>query len=152
MTFDNYFNLVSYLTLLMGFITLVFSGSIGPGTILVGLIALVTSWLADIGKLKLRLPPGTSFLAVLVVPLFFIDWQFLSGSPIGALVRLILFLSIFKLYTEKQDRDWLFLYSLSMFQVLLRGRLVHQCFICSAAGRLRSVTVADVDSIGDSSS
>jgi len=123
MGFDGYFNLVSYLTLIMGFATLVLTGEVGPITIMIGAVALTTSWLADNGKLKLRLPPGWGYLAILVVPFFFADWQFLSGSAISALIRLILFLSIFKLFTVKQDRDWLFLYSLSMFEMLLAAAL-----------------------------
>src|SRR5215472_6251862 len=123
MSFESYYNLVSYLTLITGFVTLVMTGFVGIETIILGTFVLTTSWLADSGKLKWRLPAGTSFLAVLAVPFFFIDWQFISGSPISALVRLILFLSIFKLYAEKKDRDWLFLYSLSMFEMLLAASL-----------------------------
>src|SRR5581483_6513358 len=123
MSFESYYNLVSYLTLTMGFVTLVLTGYVGIETILLGVFVLTTSWLTDFGKLKWRLPAGSSYLAVLAVPLFFVDWQFISGSPIGALVRLILLLSVFKLYAEKKDRDWLFLYSLSMFQMLLAASL-----------------------------
>jgi len=63
------------------------------------------------------------------LPLFYLDWQFLSAGPsservgVSALAHLILFLSTVKLFQVKADRDWVFLYLISFFEVLLAAGL-----------------------------
>lgn len=90
---------------------------------------LVLAWKLE--DTKWQLSERTGLLVVLLsVPLFIIDWQFqkASGEPTGrfgvtALAHLIIFLAAVKLLQVKKDRDWVFLYLISFFEVLLAAGL-----------------------------
>ena len=65
-----------------------------------------------------------------LVPLFYVGWKykllgFSSNDTVvaGILARLILGLSVIKLFQKKADRDWLFLYLMAFFEVLLAAAL-----------------------------
>ena len=65
-----------------------------------------------------------------VIPFFYLDWKFqLSGFgskelfAAGSLARLILFLCVIKLMQRKSERDWVFIYLISFFEVLLAAGL-----------------------------
>src|SRR5262249_34391556 len=69
-------------------------------------------------------------IVLLSIPLFYVDWQYQKaiGEPIErlgvtALAHLIVFLSAVKLVQVKKDRDWVFLYLISFFEVLLAAGL-----------------------------
>jgi protein-glutamine gamma-glutamyltransferase len=62
--------------------------------------------------------------------LFYLDWKYqLSGfaareiAAAGSLARLILVLAAIKLLQRKTDRDWIFLYLISFFEILLAAGL-----------------------------
>ena len=67
---------------------------------------------------------------LLSIPLFYVDWQYQKamGEPaerlgVTALAHLIVFLSAVKLLQVKKDRDWVFLYLISFFEMLLAAGL-----------------------------
>jgi transglutaminase-like putative cysteine protease len=70
-------------------------------------------------------------IVLLSLPLFYLDWSLQSSAlgvqehraGVSALVHLTLFLSSVKLLQVKADRDWLFLYLISFFEVLLAAGL-----------------------------
>jgi hypothetical protein len=69
-------------------------------------------------------------LIVLALPVFFIGWRYqfvdmaTNGTMLaGVLGRLILALSAIKLLQKKSDRDWIFLYLMAFFEVLLAAGL-----------------------------
>src|SRR4026208_1487827 len=69
-------------------------------------------------------------IVLLSIPLFYVDWQYQKamGEPaerlgVTALAHLIVFLSAVKLLQVKKDRDWVFLYLISFFEVLLAAGL-----------------------------
>jgi transglutaminase-like putative cysteine protease len=69
-------------------------------------------------------------IVLLSIPLFYIDWHYQKalGEPaerlgVTALAHLIVFLSGVKLLQVKKDRDWVFLYLISFFEVLLAAGL-----------------------------
>src|SRR5215204_1323344 len=69
-------------------------------------------------------------VVLLAIPLFFVDWKFQQSLGdasrrlgVTALAHLIVFLSAVKLMQEKRDRDWVFLYLISFFEVLLAAGL-----------------------------
>ncbi|HEV2837599.1 MAG TPA: DUF3488 and transglutaminase-like domain-containing protein, partial [Pyrinomonadaceae bacterium] len=69
-------------------------------------------------------------IVLLSIPLFYLDWQYqkATGEPterlgVTALAHLIVFLSAVKLLQVKKDRDWVFLYLISFFEVLLAAGL-----------------------------
>lgn len=78
-----------------------------------------------------QLPERVGLVIVLLsLPLFYFDWKYQTstGDPrervgVSALAHLILFLSAVKLLQVKADRDWVFLYLISFFEVLLAAGL-----------------------------
>ena len=78
-----------------------------------------------------QLPERVGLVVVLLsLPLFYFDWKYQTsiggaGEKVGvsALAHLILFLSAVKLLQVKADRDWVFLYLISFFEVLLAAGL-----------------------------
>jgi protein-glutamine gamma-glutamyltransferase len=96
----------------------------------VGFIAvMIAAWKLEGTKWQLSERMGL-LIVLLSVPLFFLDWQYqrLVGEAPGrvgvnALAHLIVFLSAIKLLQVKSDRDWVFLYLISFFEVLLAAGL-----------------------------
>src|ERR1041385_3155820 len=69
-------------------------------------------------------------IVLLSIPLFFLDWKYQQSASevtgrlgVTALAHLIVFLSAVKLLQYKRDRDWIFLYLISFFEVLLAAGL-----------------------------
>lgn len=129
MTFDRFFNFISYAVVFCGFLTLWVSGSFGILITLGFIAALVGAWFLENSRWQLSERFGT-VLIFLVVPLFYVGWKyrlfgFTSTDTViaGMLARLILGLSAIKLFQKKADRDWLFLYLMAFFQVLLGAAL-----------------------------
>jgi protein-glutamine gamma-glutamyltransferase len=103
----------------------------GLHVVLVSLFAalMIVAWNLEGTRWQLSERAGL-VIVVLSVPLFFLDWQFQKalGEPAGklgvnALAHLIAFLSAIKLLQVKSDRDWVFLYLISFFEVLLAAGL-----------------------------
>ena len=91
-------------------------------------VVLILAWKLE--GTRWQLSERVGLIVVLVsLPLFYLDWQLLSGSEtrdrvgVSALAHLILFLSTVKLLQVKADRDWVFLYLISFFEVLLAAGL-----------------------------
>ncbi|MGB8509214.1 MAG: transglutaminaseTgpA domain-containing protein, partial [Pyrinomonadaceae bacterium] len=131
MKFDTYFRISSYAMIACGALALVASGGMSVWLAFVFTLALVVSWALE-GRGR-QLSERKGLLVVLLsLPLFYLDWKIwnpdlvaLEGGHAGlsALVHLTLFLSAVKLFQVKADRDWLFLYLISFFEVLLAAGL-----------------------------
>lgn len=135
MTFQTFFRASSCAMVACGAMALVVSGCAGwlLGAIFAALLALswkMEGWQIE-GKRRWQLSERVGLLIVLLsLPLFYLDWQFLEslGEPrekvgASALAHLTLFLSAVKLLQTKADRDWVFLYLISFFEVLLAAGL-----------------------------
>lgn len=92
-------------------------------------IVLVLAWTWEGKRWQLSERVGL-VIVLLSVPLFVLDWNYQKavGEPLGrqgvtALAHLIVFLSAVKLLQLKKDRDWVFLYLISFFEVLLAAGL-----------------------------
>jgi hypothetical protein len=128
MAFNTFFRVSSYAMIACGALALAVSdGLSGVLAALFGVV-LVIAWKLE--GTKWQLPERIGLVVVLLsLPLFYLDWQFLSGSGtsekvgVSALGHLILFLSAVKLLQVKADRDWVFLYLISFFEVLLAAGL-----------------------------
>lgn len=128
-TFEIFFKAISYSVVFCGFLSLWVSGSLG---IVIGsgfLFILSVAWFLEIFKWQFSDRIGT-FLMFLIVPLFFILWKFrisvFSEDELAIIVflgRMILALSAIKLLQKKSDKDWIFLYLISFFEVLLAAGL-----------------------------
>ncbi len=129
MTFDTYFRGSSYATIVSAMLVLLLAGGLHIGLAIAFAVIAVLAW--KIEGTKWQLSERTGLLVVLLsVPLFIIDWQLqkATGEPTGrfgvtALAHLIIFLAAVKLLQVKKDRDWVFLYLISFFEVLLAAGL-----------------------------
>ncbi len=129
MTFETFFRLTSYLVVMCGFLALFVSGSVGVAFSGVFLVLFIVAWFLESTNWQLSERVGTA-LVILTVPLFYFTWRFrLFGAGgdeaaiAGLLSRFILGLSIVKLLQRKRDRDWLFLYMMAFFEVLLSAAM-----------------------------
>jgi len=129
MRFSTYFRFISYAMIAVAMLALVLAGGLSYGLALVFLIVMVVSWKLEDKKWQLPERIGLG-IVLLSIPLFYLDWQYQKsiGEPVerlgvNALAHLIVFLSAVKLLQVKKDRDWVFLYLISFFEVLLAAGL-----------------------------
>jgi len=129
MNFLTYFRAFSYAMIAVAMLALVLAGGLSPGLALGFLVVMIVSWLLENTKWQLPERYGLG-IVLLSIPLFYLDWQYQKamGEPaerlgVTALAHLIVFLSAVKLLQVKKDRDWVFLYLISFFEVLLAAGL-----------------------------
>jgi len=128
MTFNTFFRVSSYAMVGCGALALAVSDGLSVMlTLAFGALLAIAWWMEGT---KWQLPERIGLVIVLLsLPLFYLDWRFLSGGVatekvgVSALGHLILFLSAVKLLQVKADRDWVFLYLISFFEVLLAAGL-----------------------------
>src|ERR671921_1711402 len=141
MSFESYFRACSYATIACGVLALAVSGGVGAALALAFAAVLVVSWKAAGTRWQLSERAGM-FVVLLSLPAFYLDWNFQRSSAVdaagqiyagvSALVHFTLLLSSIKLLQVKSDRDWLFLYLISFFEVLLAAGLsVSPTFLAS---------------------
>lgn len=125
MTLDRYFRLSSYALLTTSFLMLVATHQLDWPSIVLFTGVLVYGWFVDAGRLQWRLSPTlVSVLMLIFLPFPFIDWLVLKTSPIVALIHFIFFASTLKLAQPKRQRDWLWLYVVAFFQMLLAAGMM----------------------------
>lgn len=129
MSFTTYFKASSYTMIAVAMLALALAGGLHPVLGVGFLVVMVAAWKLEGTKWQLSERVGL-LIVLLSVPLFFLDWQyqrFAGEAParvgVNALAHLIVFLSAIKLLQVKQDRDWVFLYLISFFEVLLAAGL-----------------------------
>ena len=129
MKFLTYFQAFSYAMIAVAMLALVLAGGLSYGLALAFLVVMIVSW--SLEGTRWQLPERYGLAIVLLsIPLFYVDWQYQKsiGEPaerlgVTALAHLIVFLSAVKLVQVKKDRDWVFLYLISFFEVLLAAGL-----------------------------
>jgi protein-glutamine gamma-glutamyltransferase len=129
MNFETLFKSLSYAAVLCGFIALWVSGTFGIVGTGLFIFIMVAAWLLEGSRWQISERWGTA-LIVAAMPLFYAIWRFglfgvADGGTMvaGILARLILSLSAIKLLQRKSDRDWIFLYLMAFFEVLLAAGL-----------------------------
>ncbi len=127
MNFDRFFKFISYAVVFCGFLTLWVSGSFGFVITFLFILALIGASILEDTRWQLSERFGTALIFV-VVPLFYVGWKYRffgtnETAVAGILSLLILGLSVIKLFQKKADRDWLFLYLMAFFEVLLAAAL-----------------------------
>lgn len=128
MNFEKLFRILSYVTVFCGFFALWIAGAFGISGTALFVGAMVAAWFLEGTRWQVSERLGT-VLIVLAVPIYFGLWQIgffsLTSEAMlpGILARLILSLSAIKLLQKKTDRDWIFLYIMGFFQVLLAAGL-----------------------------
>lgn len=110
-------------------LALVLAGGLSSPLALTFLAVMIVSWMLENTKWQLPERYGLG-IVLLSIPLFYLDWHYQKalGEPaerlgVTALAHLIVFLSAVKLLQVKKDRDWVFLYLISFFEVLLAAGL-----------------------------
>jgi transglutaminase-like putative cysteine protease len=129
MSLKTYFRTFSYTTVAVATLTLVLAGGLSLSLAALLWLLMVAAWVLE--DTRWQLSERTGLIVVLLsIPLFFLDWKYQQsiGEPAGrlgvnALAHLIVFLSAVKLLQAKKDRDWVFLYLISFFEVLLAAGL-----------------------------
>ena len=129
MKFATYFRAFSYAMIAVAMLALVLAGGLTYALALLFLVVMIVSWFLE--DTRWQVPERIGLVIVLLsIPLFYLDWQYQRaiGEPIerlgvNALAHLIVFLSAVKLLQVKKDRDWVFLYLISFFEVLLAAGL-----------------------------
>lgn len=129
MTFGTYFRVSSYAVVACGALTLAVSGGIGVELTLAFVALLCLAW--NLEGTRWQITERIGLVVVLLsLPLFYLDWKYQlhfgearERVGVSALAHLILFLSAVKLLQVKADRDWVFLYLISFFEVLLAAGL-----------------------------
>ncbi len=129
MNFEKFFRLVSYAAVFCGFLSLWVSGTFGIVGTALFVAVMIAAWRLEGSRWQISEKLGTA-LIVLALPAFFLAWKlhiitFAGGEAAIAsiLARMILSLGIVKLLQRKSDRDWIFLYLMSFFEVLLAAGL-----------------------------
>src|SRR5688500_20117489 len=125
MKFLTYFRAFSYAMIGWAMLALVLAGGLSVPLALLFSLVMIVSWLLENTKWQLPERYGLG-IVLLSIPLFYLDWQYQKaiGEPaerlgVTALAHLIVFLSAVMLVQVKKDRDWVFLYLISFFEVLL---------------------------------
>src|SRR5262245_46489336 len=129
MRFATYFRACSYAMVACGTMTLMVTGGVGFPLAVIFFLVMVLAWRLEGTKWQLSERVGLVIVLASLPPCY-LDWRYLAtaGGPrerigIGALSHLILFLSAVKLLQLKAERDWVFLYLISFFEVLLAAGL-----------------------------
>ena len=129
MDFEKLFRILSYATVFCGFFALWIAGAftfVGAGLFMATMIA---AWFLEGSRFQVSERIGTA-LIVLAVPVYYFlgrsgVFSFANAESMlpSILARLILTLAGIKLLQRKSDRDWIFLYIMAFFQVLLAAGL-----------------------------
>src|SRR5258707_8137764 len=129
MNFEKFFSLVSYAAVFCGFFSLWVSGTFGIVGTGLFVAVMIAAWLLEGSRWQISERLGTA-LIVLALPLFYFAGRFWITPSTGGeawiaglLARMILSLAAVKLLQKKSDRDWIFLYLMSFFEVLLAAGL-----------------------------
>jgi transglutaminase-like putative cysteine protease len=127
--FEELFRVLSYAAAVCGFLALAVSGTFAPAESLAFVAVVIAAWFLENKRWQLSERVGTA-LIVLAIPFFYLLWKFhiftvSTNAELlpGLLGRLILSLSAIKLLQKKTDRDWIFLYLMAFFEVLLGAGL-----------------------------
>src|SRR5947209_14351241 len=132
MNFENYFRACSYAMIACGVLALAAGGGVGAWVAALFAAVLVVSWRLAGTRWQMSERAGL-VVVLLALPAFYLDWNFQKSfaadaagqvyAGVSALVHFTLLLSSIKLLQVKSDRDWLFLYLISFFEVLLAAGL-----------------------------
>ena len=126
---EKLFMTLSYAAVFCGFLSMWVSGTFGVVGTGLFLAIMLGSWFLEGTRWQLSERLGTA-LIVAALPAYYAAWRygFIQFADSGAMVagllgRLILSLSAIKMLQRKSDRDWIFLYLMAFFEVLLGAGL-----------------------------
>ncbi|MGA6984512.1 MAG: DUF3488 and transglutaminase-like domain-containing protein [Terriglobales bacterium] len=135
---ERYFNVALYLLVLTGFGTLASTGGLDlPAVILVGLALALRGFQLLTRREFVIVERWTNILTLIYVFVFLADYFFVSRGFLGAVVHLVLFLIVVRLFSLQRTRDHYMLAALAFGMVLAAAVLtVGSVFLFSFAGFL----------------
>jgi len=129
MNFETFFKSISYGAVFCGFLALWVSGAFGALGTGLFIAVMIAAWFLEGSRWQISERIGTA-LIVLALPAYYfafkLQWISFVGTEtvvVALLSSMILSLSAIKLLQKKGDRDWIFLYLMSFFEVLLAAGL-----------------------------
>jgi transglutaminase-like putative cysteine protease len=129
MDFERFFKFISYFAVFCGYLSLWIAGSFGVIGAGMFLTVMVAAWFLEDTRWQISERVGTA-LIVLALPVYYFASRYqiivsgTTGIAIASMLgRLIITLTAIKLLQRKSDRDWIFLYLMAFFEVLLAAGL-----------------------------
>jgi hypothetical protein len=124
MTLDRYFRLSSYALLTTSFAMLAATGQLDLFSLGAFPLVLALAWLIDSGRLPWAgSPRWAGWLLFAYLPLMLAERYYFGVPPTRVVIHFVLVSAALKLLCRKRTRDWLWLYFISFFQVLLAAGL-----------------------------
>ncbi|HWC18555.1 MAG TPA: DUF3488 and transglutaminase-like domain-containing protein [Terriglobales bacterium] len=116
---QRFFEISLYLLLFTGFSMLAGTGKLDGSSVLLGLFALLVKGFLLIRQSDVLIPEQwTTYLTLGYLFFFATDYFLLSRSFLGAIVHMVLFAAMVKLFAVHRDRDYVYLAILSFGMVL----------------------------------
>jgi transglutaminase-like putative cysteine protease len=132
---ESYFRTTSYALVITAFLAIALTGSLDAISLVLYSIVVAVCFYRDtrgIQRWRLREWMWRT-LSIGYVPFIFIDAALISNRVL-ALVHMTLFVSAAKLFQNKRDRDWVFLYLIAFFQMLLAAGLTFNATFVASLG------------------
>jgi transglutaminase-like putative cysteine protease len=143
MTYAQYFKTSSYCLIIAGFAAIAVTGCIALLPIFLYSSIIVISWFIDTGRLRRNIPVWIVNSVVLAcIPVFWIDYKYISLSFVITTIHFLLFTAAIKLLTLERDSDYLYLYLISLAELLTASTLAAGIafFLCFVFFLLSSVS------------
>lgn len=116
---QRFFEVSLYFMLFTGFAALAGTGKLDASSILIGLFALLVKGFLLIRRSSVLIPERwTNYLTLGYLFFFALDYFLLSRAFLGAIVHMVLFAAIVKIFSVHRDRDFVYLAILSFGMVL----------------------------------
>ena len=129
MALETYFRALSYAMIASATLALVLAGGLHIVLAIVFFACMGVAWKLEGTRWQLSERMGL-VIVLLSIPLFILDWYYQKSigeqdgrMGVNALAHLIIFLAAVKLVQVKKNRDWVFLYLISFFSILLAAGL-----------------------------
>jgi protein-glutamine gamma-glutamyltransferase len=139
---QRYFELSLFAMVVTGFVSLAGTGKLDTMSVMFVLTALgLRTFLFATGR-SLTIPvKTTSRLTIAYILFYFFDLFFLSGSFIGPLVHLVLFIMVVKLFSVQTERDHAYLALIAFMMILASAVLTVDSFFLAAFALFLLLTV-----------
>lgn len=116
---QRFFEISLYFMLFTGFAALAGTGKLDGSSVLIGLLALLVRGFLLIRRSSVLIPERwTNYLTLGYLFFFALDYFALSRNFLGAIVHMVLFAAIVKIFSVHRDRDFVYLAILSFGMVL----------------------------------
>jgi transglutaminase-like putative cysteine protease len=116
---DRFFELSLLGLLASGFMAVAGSGYLDAPTVVITAVALLARVLLVAGAIRFEFPPiAVTLVTVAYIAFYPVDYFFISRSFIPAAIHLVFFVAVVKILTARSDRDYLFLKTIALLELL----------------------------------